>query len=96
MASKKITVKTNIKLLVEKEPEVKDNYNLLITRYWEKFEQAHSLQDVFYCTSAESISRAFRSLVRTGEIELSKGTKKVRKREEQDFRQHYGQEVLSS
>lgn len=82
-------VKHNVKLLAEKEPEVKDNYNLLALRYWQKFEFATQLKDISSCTPAESITRAFRSLVNTGEIELKEEIKKIRKREEKEYQKEY-------
>lgn len=82
-------IKHNIKLLTKSEPEVKDNYNLLVARYWEKFEFANGLQDIQLCTPAESITRAFRSLVNEGEIELKEEIKKIRRREEKEYQEVY-------
>lgn len=82
-------IKHNLRLLAKSEPEVKDNYNLLVVRYWMKFELASVLEDVVDCTPAESITRAFRSLVHAGEIELTEEIKKIRRREEQLFEETY-------
>lgn len=89
-----MTVKHNIKLLVEKHPEVKDNYNLLSILYWEKFEGAKIIKDIEMCTPSESITRAFRSLVRSGHIELSEETRKNRRYEEKEFIKHYHKEKI--
>jgi len=83
----------NVKILAESEPEVKDCYNLLITRYWSKFELAQTLRDSLYCTPAETITRSFRSLVKTGEIEIGEITRARRKEKRQEFHKHYAKEV---
>jgi len=87
--SKTSVIKENVKLLADKEPEVKDNYNLLTVRYWEKFEMAVHMKDIASCTPAESITRAFRSLVNSGEIQLKEEIKKIRRREEKKFQEEY-------
>ncbi|PGK52522.1 hypothetical protein CN918_32575 [Priestia megaterium] len=83
----------NVKILVESEPEVKDCYNLLVTRYWAKFELAVTLRDSLYCTPAETITRSFRSLVKTGEIELGEVTRARRREKRKEFHKHFAKEV---
>lgn len=87
---KALTIKQNVKILAEKHPEVKTNYNLLIIRYWMKYDHAKTIFDITFCTSSESISRAFRDLVKSGDIELPKNIKELRRKEEKDFRLIYG------
>jgi len=76
------SVRSNIKLLVELDPECTKSYNMLVVMYWNMFEDA---QDVSKCTSCESITRAFRSLVSKKEIILDEVTEEVRDREEKGF-----------
>jgi hypothetical protein len=90
--AKNIGVRNNVKLLAEREPEVKDNYNLLLTRYWEKFESANQVKEIVECTSAESITRAFRALVKSGDIVLKEEIKKIRQREQKQFQKEYGKQ----
>lgn len=83
-------IKHNIKLLADAEPDVKDNYNLLTKRYWQKYDLANDIEDIVNCTPSESITRAFRSLVKSGDITLKEEIKKIRKREEKEFQKEYG------
>ena len=87
-------MKYNVKLLTETKPYVKENYNSLITKYWEVFDGIFTWEDAQYGTSAESISRAFRSLVRSGDIVVSEKTKIIRGQEQSDYRRHYAKESI--
>lgn len=92
--SKKIEiVKHNVKILSEKQPEVKDCYNLLIIKYWNQFELALELEDAKRCTPAETITRAFRSLVKSGDIQIGDITKEKRKEKRKEFHNHFVKEV---
>lgn len=89
--SKQQNVRDKVKLLVKAEPQCAANYNLLIVRYWMKYEGAKDLTDVIVgCTSAESITRAFRALITAGEISLDQKTAQVRAEQEAEFRKEYG------
>jgi len=92
--SKKIeAVKHNVKILTQNTPEVKDCYNLLIIKYWNQFECALQLEDAKHCTPAETITRAFRSLVKSGDVEVGDVTKGKRKEKRQEFYNHFIKEV---
>lgn len=93
MSRKIDIVKHNVKILVEKNPEVKDCYNLLIIKYWEIYELAQNLEDAKHCTPAETITRAFRSLLKTGEISVGQVTKEIRRNKRNEFYNYYIQEV---
>lgn len=94
MGQRASVIKENIELLATEHPEVKDNYNLLIVKYWEHFEGIKSINEVTLCTPSESITRAFRSLVRSGKIQLSKKTKQQRMQERREYIQHYHKEKI--
>lgn len=94
MGQRAVTIKHNIQLLTERYPEVKDNYNLLIVKYWEKFEGMVDINQVESFTSSESITRAFRSLVRSGHIAVSEKTRKIRNQEEKEYIKHYHKEKI--
>lgn len=92
--SKAKNIQDNIKQLVSRYPKVTENYNLLVTSYWYVYENARTFADTAKCTSAESITRAFRKLVSEGEIEVSKQTRIARDREEAEFKDEYGRVTL--
>lgn len=94
MGQRASIIKENIQLLAKKHPEVKDNYNLLIVKYWEHFEGIKSMNEVTMGTPSESITRAFRSLVRSGHIEVSKQTKQIRMQERREYIKHYHKEKI--
>lgn len=94
MGQRASVIKENVQLLATKYPEVKDNYNLLIVKYWEHFEGIKSINEVILCTPSESITRAFRSLVRSGHIQISTKTKQQRMQERRNFIQHYHKEKI--
>ena len=94
MKLKTQTIKDNIKLLSESQPEVRDNYNLLVLRYWQKFEGVENLLDIVDRTPSESITRAFRSLVRGGHIKVSTETRLIRRRQQKAFIKEYEKEKV--
>lgn len=94
MAQRASIIKENIQTLAKKVPEVKDNYNLLIVKYWEHFEGIKSMNEVVMGTPSESITRAFRSLVRSGQIEISNETKQQRSVERRAYIKHYHKEKI--
>ena len=94
MAQRASAIKNNVQLLTEKHPEVKDNYNLLIVKYWEHFEGIKNMKEVTMGTPSESITRAFRSLVRSGHIQISKQTKQQRLQERRHYIKHYHKEKI--
>lgn len=89
MAKKEENIKAKIKILSEKDPMVKENYNLLVIKFWATYEGVEEMLDVVNATPAESITRAFRDLVKKGEIKLSKKRQRSRKLEEKRFRKTY-------
>lgn len=88
------TVKQNVKVLVNAEPQCASSYTLLVLRYWMKVEGATGFHDALGCTSPEAITRAFRDLVNTGEIALPEDIARKRKSQEEDYRKQYGGKPL--
>ena len=92
MGQRASVIKENIQQLAEKHPEVKESYNLLIVKYWENFEGIKNLNEAARGTSSESITRAFRSLVRSGHIKVNSEMKKLRMQERREYIKHYHKE----
>ncbi|QST02328.1 hypothetical protein IMZ31_23030 (plasmid) [Pontibacillus sp. ALD_SL1] len=92
MGRKMDTVKHNIKLLVKKFPDSKNNYNMLIVLYWQHFDGYQHISDIAHTTPSESITRAFRELVRKGEIAVNQQTLKIRRNNERKYRLRYQKE----
>jgi hypothetical protein len=88
------TLKQNVKVLVDAEPQCAKSYTLLVIRYWMKIEGATGFQDALGCTSPEAITRAFRDLVNTGQIALPADIAKQRKQQEAEYRRIYGGKPL--
>ncbi|RYI30478.1 hypothetical protein EVU96_08680 [Bacillus infantis] len=78
-----------VKELINQFPFLTDNTNQLVTYYWSYIEGAASFNDVSNCSSAESITRAFRRLVKSGEVTVSEETKQKRQQYQQEFREEY-------
>lgn len=78
-----------VKELITWFPFLTENTNLLVTYYWSHVEGATDFDDVSTCSSAESITRAFRRLVKAGEITVSEETKMKRQQYQQEFREEY-------
>lgn len=79
-------VRENVIELLSVYPELKENYNMLITYYWSLYDGVRSFSDVKFATPAESITRQFRKLVSLGIISVPEGTKQARKELEKEFR----------
>lgn len=92
--SKISTVKENVKLLVQAEPQCARSYTLLVIRYWMKIEGATDFASALGCASPEAITRAFRELVRTGEIALPEDVAMRRQEMEDEYRRVYGGKPL--
>ena len=88
------TLKHNVKLLVDAEPQCAKSYTLLVIRYWMKVEGASDFHDALGCTSPEAITRAFRDLVNTGHIVLPQDIADQRKQQEAEYRKLYGAKPL--
>lgn len=89
-----VKLKQNVKTLVNAEPQCAKSYTLLVIRYWQKIEGATDFYDALGCTSPESITRAFRDLVSTGEIALPQDIADQRKKQEAEYRKIYGGKTL--
>jgi hypothetical protein len=50
------------------------------------------VSEISDCTSAESITRAFRALVKSGDIVLKEEIKKMRQREQKQYQKEYGKQ----
>lgn len=84
------TLKHNVKVLVDAEPQCAKSYTLLVIRYWMKMEGATDFHDALGCTSPEAITRAFRDLVNTGQIVLPADIAAQRRQQEIEYRKAYG------
>lgn len=88
------SLKNNVKLLVDVEPQCARSYTLLVIRYWQKMEGANNFVDALGCTSPESITRAFRDLVNQGLIVLPEDVAQQRRMREDVYRTRYGGKQL--
>lgn len=82
-------VKHKVKLLVQHCPMLCGNYNALCLNYWIVFDGAESLLDIMEVTPAETITRTFRNLVRTGEIRVSGALLEQRKELEKEMKEYF-------
>lgn len=89
MGKNKEIIGKNLLKLVEKNPDVVHNRNLLIVEYWKQFNGVSSLSEVNNAPSAESIVRSFRHLVSKKEIKIDKSSKKFLKEREEQYRTEY-------
>lgn len=80
-------VRDNILELLQVYPELKDNYNMLVTYYWVFYDGVNHLTNVKHATPAESITRQFRKLVSSGVIDIPKETKQARQEKEKEYRE---------
>lgn len=86
-----ISIKDNVLLLIKFNPELKSDYNRLITTYWSMFNGINHLWEAnnSNCASSESITRAFRELVSEGTIRLDKNTISARQRQRKNYKKMY-------
>ena len=89
------TLKENLKLLIQTEPQCAKSYTLLVIRYWMKIEGAADFHDALGCTSPEAITRAFRELVNSGQIILPQEILEQRNKQEAEYRALYGSKPLT-
>jgi hypothetical protein len=76
-------VKDRVLQLYKENPRVANSYCLLVKEYWIHFDEVTGLDDIVTATSPESITRAFRLLVSSQQIEVSKIIRRSRdKRQE--------------
>lgn len=80
-------VRDNILELLQVYPELRENYNTLVTHYWIFYDGVTQLTNVKHATPAESITRQFRKLVSLGVIDVPKETKQARKEKEVEYRE---------
>lgn len=80
-------VRSNVLELLQVYPELKENYNMLVTYYWTFYDGVSRLTDVKHATPAESITRQFRKLVSSGVIDVPCKTKQVRREMEKVYRE---------
>lgn len=78
-----------VKELVTQFPFLTENTNQLVTYYWSHIEGAKDFTDVLMCSSSEAITRAFRRLVKSGEIVLSEEERERRQEHQESFREDY-------
>lgn len=84
-------VQKNVKELVTRFPSLLENYssNKLVSTFWSHYEGANTIAQVEYCTSNEAITRAFRRLVKKGEIVLPQHVKDRNQQYQEEFRLDY-------
>lgn len=80
-----------VKELVTQFPILAENYSssTLVSYYWKYIEGAKTVDQIAYCASPEAITRAFRRLVKSGEIILSKESKDRNSQYQEEFRLDY-------
>ncbi|PLR99509.1 hypothetical protein [Bacillus sp. T33-2] len=78
-----------VKQLVDRFPFLVENYNLLVSYYWQHVEGAKGFDDTGRCSSPEAICRAFRRLVTAGEIVVPEEVKEKRAEYQENFREEY-------
>ena len=93
-------IRSRVRRLYRGYPEIAENDNILIFRYWEKYEPDHMYREgsIFYIdlfnvpelTRCESIVRAMRKLVEDGIINRPPKVQEARFEEEEHYRRHYG------
>lgn len=79
----------NVLELVKVFPHVVENYNSLVSYYWEVFDGITTLDDCVKATPAESITRNFRRLVANGMIQLPQHIQEIRKEKEREYRSEF-------
>lgn len=82
-------VKANIMRLTRVMPETVGNYNTLCSAYWALFDGVNSLDDISQATPAETITRAFRSLVSGGHIAVPEDVRERRKEAQKVFKTEF-------
>lgn len=80
-----------VKELVTQFPILLQNYSssTLVSYYWKYIENAKTVDHIAYCSSPEAITRAFRRLVTSGEITLSKESKERNQQNQKSFKEDY-------
>jgi hypothetical protein len=79
----------NILELAKVFPDVKSSYSKLVMYYWTFFEDCNSMGSIQYCTSPESITRAFRKLVENGLILVPAETKANREAAAKNYKNDF-------
>ena len=87
------TIKKNLLMLLEREPQIFQSYNQVVCRYWEMFDKVHNFRGVVDVTSCESITRALRELVKNEEILLTMRERRNRQKKEESFRRYYAERI---
>jgi hypothetical protein len=82
-------MRQNLVELATLEPRVIKDRNLLTVLYWKNYEQAKTLDDLIQCSTAESITRTFRHLIRNKEITLDFETERQLAVREDDYQLEY-------
>lgn len=90
MRTRQEVIKERVRHLVEKEPQTAANRNLLIVRYWMRYDGVKALEDSLGATAAESITRAFRALKNEGDIALSGSEHQALSELEGEYKKAYG------
>jgi len=83
------TISKNVLQLTKLYPEAVENYNTLISLYWNLIDGVRVVDDIKNATPAESITRAFRMLVSKGLIQVPEKVKEARKEQEKLYKSEF-------
>lgn len=82
-------IQDKIELLLNEEPQLKDNPKILEKVYWEKYDNMLIEGDWVNATPSESIRRSWRKLIETDKIKVSPKRKMKSIEAEQQYRKLY-------
>lgn len=82
-------IKKNVHELVKMFPHLVDNYNSLVGYYWVMYDHVATAEDYGKATPAESITRNFRLLVSSGQVQLTTKSKNSREEKQKEFKHEF-------
>ncbi|ATO48544.1 hypothetical protein P4V86_03270 [Brevibacillus laterosporus] len=82
-------IRKNIIEMVKAFPEVKENYNELISTYWVLYDNLKDISEICKSTPAETITRQFRKLVELGEVTPPVRVLEARQEKAREFRTEF-------
>ncbi|WMT39257.1 hypothetical protein RE628_17550 [Paenibacillus sp. D2_2] len=87
--SQSFNIRKNIVEMLRTFPEVKENYNELVTTYWVLYDSVKDMSDIRNATPAETITRQFRKLVELQEISPPARVYEARKEKAREYRTEF-------
>lgn len=82
-------IRKNIVEMVKAFPEVKENYNELVSTYWVLYDNVKEMSDIRKATPAETITRQFRKLVELREVTPPSRVLEARQEKAREFRTEF-------